>query len=107
MDKKTQEQRRLNKLAARKSAEKKELIWSDFGTKSYGKANAPTERTPIRQCDHIEGGKVIWIRRNRVNPQPGEKKQYMIPVTKGGLRCPDAAISGKKCLAHLASGGSK
>lgn len=101
MDAKTREQRRLNKIAARKSAEKKELTWADFGTRSYGKANAPTERVDNKRCSHIEGGKVIWIRRKKTNPKPGERQTYMIPIQKGGLRCASAATMNGKCLAHL------
>jgi hypothetical protein len=106
MDAKTQEQRRLNKIAARRSAMKSELRSSDFGAKFIGKANAPSERELAKRCEHIDGGKKVWIRRNKTNPRPGEKQQYMIPIIKGGLRCPNAAVMSGKCIEHLSGGQS-
>jgi hypothetical protein len=91
MDRQTREARRRAKAVNGKRGE-----LPQFGARGLGRKLKSAEAFPLKQCDHVEGGTTIWLRRERP-----DGTSYRIPLIKGGTRCPNTALAGKKCLEHL------
>lgn len=90
MDKATRELRRRNKALTGRRGQ-----LPQFEARGRGQKNKPAASFPLKQCDHIDGGKVIWLRRKRA-----DGSQYMVRLVKGGQRCPNTVIAGTNCLEH-------
>jgi hypothetical protein len=92
MDQATRNARRRAKVLRTKRGE-----LSQFESKGLGRKLKNAETFPLRQCDHIDGGKKITFARER---RDGTK--YLVSVIKGGIRCPETADLGQKCRKHRA-----
>lgn len=98
MDPATRELRRRNKAMA---TTRKEL--SEFEPRGQGRKNKPSDTFPQQRCKFIslaKTGKKIWIPRVR-KVKGGKDERYMLPVIKGGVKCPNAAVHGGMCREHL------
>lgn len=95
MDQKTRDLRRRNKELAGKRGE-----LPQFEAKGLGRKLKSAETFPIKRCDHVTGGQIIFLWRKR---RDGTK--YRIPWIKGGTKCSKSAIHKNKCLDHLRSAG--
>lgn len=100
MDHKTRELRRRNKALQGRRGELPE-----FEARGLGRKLKPAETFSLKRCDHIDGGKVIWVPVKKVNVLPGDKKIGFIKIVKGGVRCPSTAVSGSQCLDHKRTRG--
>jgi hypothetical protein len=52
---------------------------------------------PMKRCDHIEGGKKVWLRKSRP-----DGSNYSIPLIIKGERCENNVVAGTKCIEHQA-----
>jgi hypothetical protein len=98
MDAATRELRRRNKAmwAGRNGL-------SEFETRGQGRKNKPAETFATKRCEFIslaKTGTKIWIPRVR-KVKGGKDERYMLPIIKGGVRCPNAALHGGMCRDHL------
>ena len=103
MDQKTRALRAQNKR------DRRQLAQGDFTsleTRGLGRKNKPNQTFPKIICEHIEGGKRIYLRKQRT--KNGRTEDYSIPIVIGGKRCTKPAlISGRNtgserlCLEHL------
>jgi len=71
-----------------------------------GRKNKKRQTFPKVICEHIEGGKKVYVRKQRT--KNGRTETYSIPVVIGGKRCTKTAtITGRTvgkerlCLEHL------
>jgi hypothetical protein len=91
MDEKTKQLRARNKQLAGKRGE-----LPQFELRGLGQARKPAKTFPLKQCEHIDGGKKITFRRKRA-----DGTTYLVSIVRGGNRCPNTVLVKNRCSAHL------